>query len=153
MHLAVRELESDAREVSTANLFQALHYDNQMTSKRVRMFWGIFWYASRGTYTGVYAENRAISVMFCWEVITVGLAVSRSIADPHDVFSENRSSHSVSSIWMRAVWLTRSLEYRDLPTINGGVDLLPCEQHEHRVPQCIRRRQQQRRNGLALVVL
>ena len=35
--------------------------------------------------------------MFCWEVITVGLAVSRSIADPHDVFSENRSSHSVSS--------------------------------------------------------
>ncbi|KIP12330.1 hypothetical protein PHLGIDRAFT_62013 [Phlebiopsis gigantea 11061_1 CR5-6] len=34
--------------ISTANLFQALHYDNQMTSKRVRLFWGIFifmfWY-------------------------------------------------------------------------------------------------------------
>ena len=37
--------------VSTANLFQALHYDNQMTSKRVRLFWTIF------------------VVMFFWEII------------------------------------------------------------------------------------
>ncbi|KAF7799543.1 hypothetical protein EIP86_010780 [Pleurotus ostreatoroseus] len=37
--------------ISTANLFQALHYDNQMTSKRVRLFWSIF------------------AFMFCWEVI------------------------------------------------------------------------------------
>ncbi|KAJ3488990.1 hypothetical protein NLI96_g2467 [Meripilus lineatus] len=37
--------------ISTANLFQALHYDNQMTSKRVRMFWLIF------------------TFMFCWEII------------------------------------------------------------------------------------
>ncbi|OBZ65661.1 Oligopeptide transporter 3 [Grifola frondosa] len=28
--------------ISTANLFQALHYDNQMTSKRVRLFWTVF---------------------------------------------------------------------------------------------------------------
>ncbi|KAI0086087.1 OPT oligopeptide transporter [Irpex rosettiformis] len=28
--------------ISTANLFQALHWDRQMTSKRVRMFWIIF---------------------------------------------------------------------------------------------------------------
>ncbi|KAH9833277.1 OPT oligopeptide transporter [Rhodofomes roseus] len=34
-----------------ANLFQALHYDRQMTSKRVRLFWTIF------------------AVMFCWEII------------------------------------------------------------------------------------
>ncbi|TBU35615.1 OPT oligopeptide transporter [Dichomitus squalens] len=37
--------------ISTANLFQALHYDNQMTSKRVRLFWTIF------------------VVMFFWEII------------------------------------------------------------------------------------
>ncbi|KAH8099561.1 OPT oligopeptide transporter [Cristinia sonorae] len=37
--------------ISTANLFQALHYDNQMTSKRVRVFWIVF------------------TVMFCWEII------------------------------------------------------------------------------------
>ncbi|THG99979.1 hypothetical protein EW026_g2478 [Hermanssonia centrifuga] len=37
--------------ISTANLFQALHYDNQMTSKRVRVFWMIF------------------CVMFVWEII------------------------------------------------------------------------------------
>ncbi|KAI0669078.1 OPT oligopeptide transporter [Trametes maxima] len=37
--------------ISTANLFQALHYDNQMTSKRVRLFWTVF------------------SVMFVWEII------------------------------------------------------------------------------------
>ena len=37
--------------VSTANLFQALHYDNQMTSKRVRLFWTVF------------------LVMFVWEII------------------------------------------------------------------------------------
>jgi len=34
-----------------ANLFQALHYDRQMTSKRVRLFWTVF------------------AVMFCWEII------------------------------------------------------------------------------------
>ncbi|EPS95668.1 OPT oligopeptide transporter [Fomitopsis schrenkii] len=34
-----------------ANLFQALHYDRQMTSKRVRMFWIVF------------------AVMFCWEIV------------------------------------------------------------------------------------
>ncbi|KAI0732700.1 OPT oligopeptide transporter [Fomitopsis betulina] len=34
-----------------ANLFQALHYDRQMTSKRVRLFWIVF------------------AVMFCWEII------------------------------------------------------------------------------------
>ncbi len=39
------------RSVSTANLFQALHFDNQMTSKRVRLFWTIF------------------VVMFFWEII------------------------------------------------------------------------------------
>ncbi|CCL98811.1 uncharacterized protein FIBRA_00816 [Fibroporia radiculosa] len=33
-----------------ANLFQALHYDRQMTSKRVRLFWLIF------------------GIMFCWEI-------------------------------------------------------------------------------------
>ncbi|KAI0364037.1 OPT oligopeptide transporter [Pilatotrama ljubarskyi] len=37
--------------ISTANLFQALHYDNQMTSKRVRLFWTIF------------------IVVFCWEIV------------------------------------------------------------------------------------
>ncbi|KAI0784380.1 OPT oligopeptide transporter [Abortiporus biennis] len=37
--------------ISTANLFQALHYDNQMTSKRVRLFWMVFCF------------------MFCWEII------------------------------------------------------------------------------------
>ncbi|KAI0333608.1 OPT oligopeptide transporter [Cubamyces sp. BRFM 1775] len=37
--------------ISTANLFQALHYDNQMTSKRVRLFWTVF------------------CVMFVWEII------------------------------------------------------------------------------------
>lgn len=37
--------------ISTANLFQALHYDNQMTSKRVRLFWIVF------------------SVLFVWEII------------------------------------------------------------------------------------
>ncbi|EMD32181.1 hypothetical protein CERSUDRAFT_126869 [Gelatoporia subvermispora B] len=37
--------------ISIANLFQALHYDNQMTSKRVRLFWMIF--------IGI----------FCWEII------------------------------------------------------------------------------------
>ncbi|KAI0811002.1 OPT oligopeptide transporter [Irpex lacteus] len=37
--------------ISTANLFQALHWDRQMTSKRVRLFWIIF------------------SVMFVWEII------------------------------------------------------------------------------------
>ncbi|CAL1705639.1 unnamed protein product [Somion occarium] len=37
--------------ISPANLFQALHYDNQMTSKRVRLFWTVF------------------SVMFVWEII------------------------------------------------------------------------------------
>ncbi|KAI0351216.1 OPT oligopeptide transporter [Trametes cingulata] len=37
--------------ISTANLFQALHYDNQMTSKRVRLFWTIF------------------VVVFCWEIV------------------------------------------------------------------------------------
>lgn len=37
--------------VSPANLFQALHYDNQMTSKRVRLFWIVF------------------SVLFVWEII------------------------------------------------------------------------------------
>ena len=34
-----------------ANMFQALHFDNQMTSKRVRIFWTIF------------------VVMFFWEII------------------------------------------------------------------------------------
>ncbi|KAI0748321.1 OPT oligopeptide transporter [Daedaleopsis nitida] len=38
-------------KISTANLFQALHYDNQMTSKRVRLFWTVF------------------LVMFVWEII------------------------------------------------------------------------------------
>ena len=38
-------------QVSTANLFQALHYDNQMSSKRTRIFWGVF------------------SVLFCYEII------------------------------------------------------------------------------------
>ncbi|KAH9919872.1 OPT oligopeptide transporter [Fomitopsis serialis] len=33
-----------------ANLFQALHYDRQMTSKRVRLFWTVF------------------AIMFCWEI-------------------------------------------------------------------------------------
>ncbi|KAI0707763.1 OPT oligopeptide transporter [Earliella scabrosa] len=37
--------------ISTANLFQALHFDNQMTSKRVRLFWTVF------------------LVMFVWEII------------------------------------------------------------------------------------
>ncbi|KAH9830037.1 OPT oligopeptide transporter [Rhodofomes roseus] len=37
--------------IYTSNLFQALHYDRQMTSKRVRLFWAIF------------------AVMFCWEII------------------------------------------------------------------------------------
>ncbi|EJF61684.1 OPT oligopeptide transporter [Dichomitus squalens LYAD-421 SS1] len=37
--------------ISTANLFQALHFDNQMTSKRVRVFWTIF------------------VIMFFWEII------------------------------------------------------------------------------------
>ncbi|KAI0822753.1 OPT oligopeptide transporter [Trametes gibbosa] len=37
--------------ISTANLFQALHFDNQMTSKRVRLFWTVF------------------CVMFVWEII------------------------------------------------------------------------------------
>ncbi|KAH9934458.1 OPT oligopeptide transporter [Epithele typhae] len=37
--------------ISTANLFQALHFDNQMTSKRVRLFWTLF------------------LVMFVWEII------------------------------------------------------------------------------------
>ena len=37
--------------VYTSNLFQALHYDRQMTSKRVRLFWIIF------------------AAMFCWEII------------------------------------------------------------------------------------
>ncbi|KAK7694019.1 hypothetical protein QCA50_003595 [Cerrena zonata] len=37
--------------ISPANLFQALHYDNQMTSKRVRLFWIVF------------------SVLFVWEII------------------------------------------------------------------------------------
>ncbi|KAI0345292.1 OPT oligopeptide transporter [Trametopsis cervina] len=37
--------------ISTANLFQALHWDRQMTSKRVRLFWTIF------------------AVMFVWEII------------------------------------------------------------------------------------
>ncbi|KZT09762.1 OPT oligopeptide transporter [Laetiporus sulphureus 93-53] len=37
--------------IPIANLFQALHYDRQMTSKRVRLFWTIF------------------TVMFCWEII------------------------------------------------------------------------------------
>ncbi|THH31057.1 hypothetical protein EUX98_g3142 [Antrodiella citrinella] len=37
--------------ISTANLFQALHYDNQMTSKRVRLFWIVF------------------SCLFVWEII------------------------------------------------------------------------------------
>ena len=39
------------RLVYIANLFQALHYDKQMTSKRVRLFWIVF------------------AVMFCWEII------------------------------------------------------------------------------------
>ncbi|KAI0071556.1 OPT oligopeptide transporter [Panus rudis PR-1116 ss-1] len=39
------------KTISTANLFQALHYDNQMTSKRVRLFWTVF------------------AVMFCWEIV------------------------------------------------------------------------------------
>ncbi|KAH9945802.1 OPT oligopeptide transporter [Epithele typhae] len=38
-------------KISTANLFQALHFDNQMTSKRVRLFWTVF------------------VVMFVWEII------------------------------------------------------------------------------------
>ena len=42
---------ADDYSVSTANLFQALHFDNQMTSKRVRLFWTIF------------------VVMFFWEII------------------------------------------------------------------------------------
>ncbi|GBE83823.1 OPT oligopeptide transporter [Sparassis crispa] len=34
-----------------ANLLQALHYDKQMTSKRVRLFWVLF------------------AIMFCWEIV------------------------------------------------------------------------------------
>ncbi|PCH35361.1 OPT oligopeptide transporter [Wolfiporia cocos MD-104 SS10] len=37
--------------IYTANLFQALHYDRQMTSKRVRLFWMVF------------------GILFCWEII------------------------------------------------------------------------------------
>ncbi|EKM55312.1 uncharacterized protein PHACADRAFT_255841 [Phanerochaete carnosa HHB-10118-sp] len=37
--------------MSVANVFQALHYDNQMTSKRVRVFWMVF------------------AVLFWWEII------------------------------------------------------------------------------------
>jgi len=37
--------------IYTANLFQALHYDRQMTSKRVRLFWITF------------------IALFCWEII------------------------------------------------------------------------------------
>lgn len=37
--------------VQTANLFQALHYDKQFSSKRVRMFWIVF------------------AVMFCWAIV------------------------------------------------------------------------------------
>ncbi|KZT11134.1 OPT oligopeptide transporter [Laetiporus sulphureus 93-53] len=36
--------------IYTANLFQALHYDRQMTSKRVRLFWTVF------------------ALLFCWEI-------------------------------------------------------------------------------------
>ncbi|KAH9949944.1 OPT oligopeptide transporter [Amylocystis lapponica] len=38
-------------DIYTANLFQALHYDRQMTSKRVRLFWMVF------------------GLMFVWEII------------------------------------------------------------------------------------
>ncbi|KAH9919813.1 OPT oligopeptide transporter protein-domain-containing protein [Fomitopsis serialis] len=38
-------------DIYTANLFQALHYDRQMTSKRVRLFWSTF------------------AIVFCWEII------------------------------------------------------------------------------------
>lgn len=44
-------LRAHHHAVYTSNLFQALHYDRQMTSKRVRLFWIIF------------------AVMFCWEII------------------------------------------------------------------------------------
>ncbi|KAH9919806.1 OPT oligopeptide transporter [Fomitopsis serialis] len=37
--------------IQTANLFQALHYDKQFSSKRVRMFWIVF------------------AVMFCWAIV------------------------------------------------------------------------------------
>ncbi|KZT63319.1 OPT superfamily oligopeptide transporter [Daedalea quercina L-15889] len=37
--------------IQTANLFQALHYDRQMSSKRVRLFWIVF------------------GVLFCWEIV------------------------------------------------------------------------------------
>ncbi|KAL6307422.1 OPT oligopeptide transporter [Sparassis latifolia] len=37
--------------IYTANLFQALHYDKQMTSKRVRLFWMVF------------------AAMFLWEIV------------------------------------------------------------------------------------
>ncbi|PCH35316.1 OPT oligopeptide transporter [Wolfiporia cocos MD-104 SS10] len=37
--------------IYTANLFQALHYDSQMTSKRVRLFWTVF------------------GILFCWEIV------------------------------------------------------------------------------------
>ncbi|PSR83036.1 hypothetical protein PHLCEN_2v5840 [Hermanssonia centrifuga] len=37
--------------ISTANLFQALHYDKQMSSKRTRIFWLVF------------------AVLFCYEII------------------------------------------------------------------------------------
>ncbi|TFY65225.1 hypothetical protein EVJ58_g2107 [Rhodofomes roseus] len=38
-------------DIYTANLFQALHYDRQMTSRRVRLFWTTF------------------VIVFCWEII------------------------------------------------------------------------------------
>ncbi|KAH9833309.1 OPT oligopeptide transporter [Rhodofomes roseus] len=37
--------------IQTANLFQALHYDEQLSSKRVRVFWIVF------------------AVMFCWAIV------------------------------------------------------------------------------------
>ncbi|EPS95634.1 OPT oligopeptide transporter [Fomitopsis schrenkii] len=37
--------------IQTANLFQALHYDKQLSSKRVRVFWIVF------------------AVLFCWEIV------------------------------------------------------------------------------------
>ncbi|KZT66154.1 OPT superfamily oligopeptide transporter [Daedalea quercina L-15889] len=37
--------------IYTSNLFQALHYDRQMSSRRVRLFWAIF------------------AIIFCWEII------------------------------------------------------------------------------------
>ncbi|OSX60979.1 hypothetical protein POSPLADRAFT_1145819 [Postia placenta MAD-698-R-SB12] len=63
--------------IYTANLFQALHFDSQMTSKRVRLFWTIF------------------AIMFCWEIVPewifpvlTGVSIF-CLADNHSVVIRN----------------------------------------------------------------